>query len=162
MISFDPGLIIWTTIIFTLLLIVLKKFAWRPILKAVDERNRSIQEALNSADAAKQEMEKLTTDNEKILIEAKNERDSLLKEAREMQVKIINEAKEKAGIEAEKTLKLAKDQIANEKQKAIAELKSSVAAISIDIAEKILKKELKHTSNQEDLIAESLKKSELN
>lgn len=162
MISFDPGLIIWTTIIFTLLLVVLKKFAWGPILKAVDERNRSIQEALSSADAAKKEMEKLNSDNEKILTAAKKERDSLLKEARETQNEIINQAKQKAVIEAEKILKLAKSQIANEKQKAISELKTSVARLSIDIAEKVLKNELKDKSNQERLIAETLKKSELN
>ena len=162
MISFDPGLIIWTTIIFTLLLVVLKKFAWGPILKAVDERNRSIQEALSSADAAKKEMEKLNSDNEKILTAAKKERDSLLKEARETQNEIINQAKQKDVIEAEKILKLAKSQIANEKQKAISELKTSVARLSIDIAEKVLKNELKDKSNQERLIAETLKKSELN
>ena len=84
MISFDPGLIIWTTIIFILLLVVLKKFAWKPILSAVDERNKSIEEALKSADKAKEEMALLNADNEKILAEAKSQRDELLKEAREI------------------------------------------------------------------------------
>ena len=92
MISFDPGLIIWTTIIFTLLLIVLKKFAWKPILKAVEERNNSIEQALRSADKAKQEMELLNADNERILTEAKKERDALLKEAREIKLTNIFDA----------------------------------------------------------------------
>ena len=162
MISFDPGLIIWTTIIFTLLLIVLKKFAWKPILSAVDERNKSIEEALKSADKAKEEMELLNADNERILTEAKTERDALLKEAREIKNGIISEAKETATKEADKILTSAKEQIANEKMKAITELKNSVAILSIDIAEKVLKRELQEKSRQEDFIAESLKNKSLN
>jgi F-type H+-transporting ATPase subunit b len=162
MISFDPGLIIWTTIIFTLLLIVLKKFAWKPILNAVDERNKSIEEALKSADKAKEEMALLNADNERILTEAKIERDVLLKEARDIKDGIISEAKETATNEAEKIISSAKQQIANEKMKAITELKNSVAILSIDIAEKVLKRELQEKSNQEDFIAESLKNKTLN
>ena len=142
MITFDPGLIIWTTIIFTLLLIVLKKFAWKPILSAVDERNKSIEDALKAADKAKEEMALLNTDNERILSEARIERDVLLKEAREMKDKIVNEAKDQANAEADKILLSTKEQINNEKMKAITELKNQVAEISIDIAEKILKSEL--------------------
>ena len=123
MISFDPGLIIWTTIIFTLLLIVLKKFAWKPILNSVDERNKSIEDALKAADKAKQEMASLNADNEKILQEAKKERDLLLKEAREIKSSIINEAKEQANTEADKIITSAKEQIFNEKMKALTELK---------------------------------------
>ena len=162
MISFDPGLIIWTTIIFTLLLIVLKKFAWKPILKAVEERNNSIEQALRSADKAKQEMELLNADNERILTEAKKERDALLKEAREIKEGIINEAKDKANKEADKILTTAKEQIANEKMKAITELKNSVAILSIDIAEKVLKRELKEKDSQEEFIEGVLKSSNLN
>ena len=162
MISFDPGLIIWTTIIFTLLLMVLKKFAWKPILNAVDERNKSIEEALKSADKAKEEMALLNADNEKILNEARLQRDALLKEAREIKEGIIKDAKEKANKEADKILTSANEQIANEKMKAITELKNSVAVLSIDIAEKVLKRELKEKTNQEEFVAESLKNSELN
>ncbi len=162
MISFDPGLIIWTTIIFTLLLILLKKFAWKPILNAVDERNKSIEEALKSAEKAKEEMALLNADNEKILAEAKTERDTLLKEAREIKTSIINEAKEQANKEAENILTSAKEQIENEKMKAITELKNSVAMLSIDIAEKVLKRELKERSDQEEFISGTLKNSELN
>ena len=162
MITFDPGLIIWTTIIFTLLLIVLKKFAWKPILTAVDERNKSIDEALKLAEKAKQEMEQLNADNEKILSEAKKERDVLLKEAREMKEEILNKAKEQANGEADKILQSAKEQINNEKMKAITELKNSVADLSIGIAEKILKSELTDQKRHNDLISSSLKEKEIN
>jgi len=162
MITFDPGLIIWTTIIFTLLLIVLKKFAWQPILTAVDERNKSIDEALKSAEKAKQEMEELNTDNEKVLSQAKQERDVLLKEAREIKEDILNKAKEQANTEADKILQSAKEQITNEKMKAITELKNSVAELSIGIAEKILKSELTDQQRHNELIASSLKEKEIN
>ena len=162
MISFDPGLIIWTTIIFTLLLVVLKKFAWKPILSAVDERNNSIEEALKAADKAKEEMALLNADNERILDEAKLKRDALLKEARDIKDGIINDAKEKANLEAEKIITSAKEQIVNEKMKAITELKNSVAILSIDIAEKVLKGELKDKDNQQEFIATVLKNTDLN
>ena len=162
MISFDPGLIIWTTIIFTILLVVLKKFAWKPILTAVDERNKSIEDALKSAEKAKEEMELLNADNERILNEAKTQRDALLKEARDIKEGIINEAKEKANKEADKILTSAKEQISNEKMKAITELKNSVAILSIDIAEKVLKRELKEKSNQEEFIQGALKDTDIN
>ncbi|MAJ89923.1 MAG: ATP synthase F0 subunit B [Flavobacteriales bacterium] len=162
MISFDPGLIIWTTIIFTLLLIVLKKFAWKPILKAVDERNLSIEEALKAAEKAKKEMEKLNADNERILDEAKLERDALLKEARDIKERVIVEAKEKANVEADKIITSARKQIVNEKMKAVTELKNSVAVLSIDIAERVLKSELKDKQTQEEFISKVLKSSELN
>ena len=162
MISFDPGLIIWTTIIFTLLLIVLKKFAWKPILNSVDGRNKSIEDALKAADKAKEEMASLNADNEKILQEAKKERDLLLKEAREIKNSIINEAKEQANTEADKILTSAKDQISNEKMKALTELKNQVAELSIEMTEKVLKSELSDAVKQKEFISKSLKQSELN
>jgi F-type H+-transporting ATPase subunit b len=162
MITFDPGLIIWTTIIFTLLLIVLKKYAWKPILNSVDERNKSIEEALKAADKAKEEIASLNADNERILAEARAERDSLLKEAREIKNTIINEAKEQANTESDKILTSAKEQISNEKMKAIIELKNTVAGLSIDIAEKILKSELADKEKQNELVVNALKNSELN
>jgi len=162
MISFDPGLIIWTTIIFTLLLIVLKKFAWKPILNSVDERNKSIEEALKAADNAKEEMASLNADNERILQEARVERDTLLKEAREIKNSIINEAKEQANTEAEKILTSTKEQISNEKMKALTELKNQVAELSIEMTEKVLKSELSDAVKQKEFISKSLKQSELN
>jgi len=158
----EIGLIFWTTIVFLLLLVVLKKYAWTPILTAVDERNKSIEEALKAADKAKKEMLALNTDNERILIQAKKERDLLLKEGRETKDNIITEAKDKAKIEADKILITAKEQINNEKMKAITELKNQVAGMSIDIAEKILKSELSDKNKQKELIAEALKSNELN
>ena len=158
----EIGLIFWTTIVFLLLLIVLKKYAWKPILAAVDERNKSIEDALKAADKAKKEILALNTDNERILIEAKKERDALLKEGREIKDNIIAEAKDKAKIEADKILITAKEQINNEKMKAITELKNQVASMSIDIAEKILKSELSDKNKQKELIAEALKSNELN
>jgi len=158
----EIGLIFWTTIVFLLLLIVLKKYAWKPILAAVDERNKSIEDALKAADKAKKEMLALNTDNERILIQAKKERDALLKEGREIKDNIIAEAKDKANLEADKILITAKEQINNEKMKAITELKNQVAEMSIDIAEKILKSELSDKNKQKELIAEALISNELN
>ena len=143
-------------------LIILKKYAWKPILSAVDARNKSIEDALKSADKAKKEMLALNTDNERILMEAKKERDALLKEGREIKDNIIDEAKDKAKVEADKILITAKEQINNEKMKAITELKNQVAEMSIDIAEKILKSELSDKNKQKELIAEALKSNELN
>ena len=162
MISFDPGLIIWTTIIFTLLLIVLKKYAWKPILTAVDERNKSITEALKAADKAKEEIASLNADNERILQEARMERDLLLKEARDMKNNIISKAKEQANKEADKILTSTKEQISNEKMRAITELKNTVADLSIDMATMVLKSELKDTNKQKQLVSEVLKEVELN
>ena len=160
--EFSVGLFFWQSLLFLTLLFLLRKFAWKPILTAVDDRNEQINSALKAADKARLEIENLNNDNERILLEAKSERDQLLKEARDIKDNIINEAKEKASNEAENILNAAKSQIENEKMKAITELKNSVAVLSIDIAEKVLKNELKEKSNQEDFINSILKKSELN
>ena len=158
----EIGLIFWTTVVFSLLLIVLKKYAWKPILNAVDERNKSIEEALRAADKAKEEMLSLNADNERILIEAKKERDILLKEGREIKDSIIAEAKDKAKGDAEKILTIAKEQIINEKMKAITELKNQVATLSIEIAEKVLKSELQDLNKQKELVATAIANKDLN
>ena len=152
------GLMFWTVVIFMLLLILLKKFAWKPILKAVDDRNSYINEAIASAEKAKSEMEQLSADNDKILNEAHNQRDSIIKEARDIKIKTIADAKNKASIEAEKIISSAKEQIKNEKMKAMTELKNEIADISIQMAEKIIKTELKDAKSQKKLIEEDLKK----
>ena len=157
MISFDPGLIIWTTIIFTLLLVVLKKFAWKPILHAVDERNQSIKESLQEAEKARTEMTELTANNEKIMIQARADRDVLLKEARDMKNEIIAHAKEQANNEAEKLVSSAREQISNEKMKALTELKNQVADLSIEMAEKVLATELKDAEKQKELVSKALR-----
>ena len=158
----EIGLIFWTTIVFTLLLVVLKKYAWKPILDSVDKRNKSIEDALKAADKAKEEMASLNADNKRILAEAKKERDLLLKEAREIKENIISEAKKNATAEADKIIVSAKSQINNDKMKALIELKNHVAILSIEMTEKILKSELSDKNKQKELIEDSLKSSELN
>ena len=158
----EIGLIFWTTVVFSLLLLVLKKYAWKPILSAVDERNKSIEDALKAADKAKEEMLALNVDNERILKEAKKERDGLLKEGREIKEKVIAEAKDKAKLEADKILVSAKEQITNEKMKAITELKNQVAELSIEIAEKIIKSELQDVNKQKELVKTAIANKDLN
>jgi F-type H+-transporting ATPase subunit b len=153
------GLIFWTTVVFTLLVLLLKKFAWKPILSAVDERNQSIKNSLAEAEKARNEMSELTANNEKIIAQAKVDRDVILKEARDMKNEIISEAKDKASKEAEKLVSTAKEQILNEKMKAITELKNHVADLSIEMAEKILSSELSDVAKQKELVKKALKDS---
>lgn len=156
------GLVFWTTLSFLIVLFLLKKMAWKPILKALKEREESINEALKAADKAKFEMAELKAGNKKLLKEARTERDELLKEARETKNKIIAEAKEAAGGEANKIIRSAKETIENQKKAAISDLKDQVAQLSIDIAEKILKNELSDSKKQNDLVKDSIKDFKLN
>tara|TARA_B110000858_G_scaffold166465_1_gene193765 strand:- start:558 stop:1049 length:492 start_codon:yes stop_codon:yes gene_type:complete len=151
------GLIFWTTVVFVLLLLLLKKFAWKPILSAVEERNNLINDSLQAAEKARDEMSELNSNNEKIIAQAKLDRDSLLKEAREMKSQIISQAKDQAALQAEKLVNSAKEQISNEKMKALTELKNHVADLSIEMAEKVLSNELSDASKQKELINRSLK-----
>ena len=151
------GLIFWTTVVFLLLLLLLKKFAWKPILSAVEERNNLITDSLQAAEKARDEMSELNSNNEKIIAQAKLDRDTLLKEAREMKSQIISQAKDQAALEAEKLVNSAKEQISNEKMKALTELKNHVADLSIEMAEKVLSNELSDASKQKELINRSLK-----
>ena len=150
------GLIFWTTVVFSLLVLLLKKFAWKPILSAVDERNQSIKDSLAQAEKARSEISKLTANNEKIIAQAKVDRDIILKEARDMKNEIISDAKDKASKEADKIVSTAKEQISNEKMKAMTELKNHVADLSIDMAEKILKLELSDAAKKKELITKAL------
>ena len=160
--DFSVGLFFWQSLLFIALILLLKKFAWGPILTAVEEREDGIKDALEAAEKAKAEMQALNADNERILAEARIERDALLKEAREIKDGIVSDAKELANTEADKILTTAKDQINNEKIKAMTELKNTVATLSIDIAEKVLRSELTDKKKQEDLVANALKETELN
>jgi|TARA_B110001450_G_scaffold240180_1_gene248712 F-type H+-transporting ATPase subunit b len=153
------GLIFWTTVVFVLLLLLLKKFAWKPILSAVEERNSLINDSLQAAEKARDEMSELNSNNEKIIAQAKLDRDTLLKEAREMKSQIISQAKDQAALEAEKLVNSAKEQISNEKMKALTELKNHVADLSIEMAEKVLSNELSDASKQKELINRSLKEN---
>ena len=156
------GLIVWTLVAFLTVLILLKKFAWKPILNALKEREDFIQNALDSAEKAKEEMKTLQSNNERILTEARAERDLLLKDAREVREKMIAEAKGIASKEGERMLKTARENIQNEKMAAITELKNQVASLSIEIAEKILKSELSSDEKQKSLVNTLLKDVNLN
>lgn len=156
------GLIFWTTIVFLLLVFILSKYAWKPILNAVKTREQGIEDALSAAEKAKKEMEELKAGNEKILAQAKAERDALLKEARETKDSIVAEAKAKATKEAERIMTAAREQITNEKNAAITELKNQVASLSIEIAEKILRSELSSDDKQKALVNNLMKDVNLN
>lgn len=156
------GLIFWTGLSFLLLLFILRKFAWKPILGAVNTREQSIMDALASAEAAKKEMENLTADNEKLLKEARLERDAMMKEARELKAKMISDAKEEAKVEANKMISNAQAAIQSEKISAIAEIKNQVASLSIEIAEKVVKDELSNKDRQLKLVETMLGEATLN
>lgn len=158
----ETGLLIWMLITFLALLFLLKKFAWKPILKMIKDREDSIDNALKSAEKAKEEMQSLQADNERILAEARNQRDLMLKEAREMKESMISQAKNTAKTEGDKMIAAARETIQNEKMAAITELKNQVALLSIDIAEKILKRELAAENKQKELIGDLLKETKLN
>ena len=154
--EFSVGLFFWQSLIFVGLIFILKKYAWGPILRAVDERETSIKDSMASAVAARNEMETLQADNQRILKEARIE-----KEARNTSADLINTAKEEAKAEAEKILTQAQEAIQNEKRAAVNELKVQVGSIAIDIAEKVLQKELESNDKQEQLISQLLKESDL-
>ena len=158
----EIGMLFWTAIVFIILMLLLTKFAWKPILGAVKEREKSIEDALNSAEDAKRAMAELKSNNEDLLNEARAERDSMMKEARTIKDEIIAEAKGKASEDAEKILASARESIQHEKMAAITELKNQVAILSIEIAEKILKDELSSADKQKALIDNVVKDINLN
>jgi len=160
--DFSLGLFVFQTLIFVGLVLLLKKFAWGPILDAVNEREEGIKNSLESAEEAKKEMASIVADNEKILKEARIERDNLLKEARSMKDKMISEAKSEASVEAEKLITLAKTSIENETMKAMTELKNQIADLSIDIAEKVLRSELSDKKAQMSLVEKLVEEAEGN
>jgi F-type H+-transporting ATPase subunit b len=165
-----PLLILWAglgetqklLVIFIGLILLLKKFAWKPILDAVNEREEGIKNALASAERAKLDMQNLTASNERLLAEARAERDTLLKEAREIKEKMINDAKSEAQAQGEKMIAQAKAAIESEKNAAMVELKNQVSSLSIEIAEKVLKSELSNTEAQSKLVEKMLGDAKLN
>jgi F-type H+-transporting ATPase subunit b len=160
--DFSFGLFIWQTIIFVGLILLLKKFAWKPILDAVNEREEGIKNALLSADNARKEMQNLQADNQRILQEARMERDSLLKEAREMKDKMVADAKNEAQAQGLKMIEQAKAAIESEKNAAMADLKLHVSTLSLEIAEKLLKDELSNKEAQVKLVEKMLGDAKLN
>jgi F-type H+-transporting ATPase subunit b len=155
-------LFFWQFLIFVGLIFLLKKFAWKPILDAVNEREEGIRNALLSAENAKKEMQNLKSDNEKLLADARLERDTMMKEAREIKEKMINDAKAEAQAAGQKMIEQAKATIESEKNAALAELKSQVSSLSLDIAEKLLKDELSNKEAQTKLVEKMLGDVKLN
>ena len=160
--QFSLGLFIMQTVLFLGLVFLLKKFAWKPILDAVNEREEGIKNALLSAENAKRDMQNLKSDNEKLLAEARLERDSMMKEAREIKEKMIHDAKTEAQGVGQQMIEQAKATIESEKNAALAELKSQVSTLSLDIAEKLLKDELSNKEAQTKLVEKMLGDVKLN
>lgn len=156
------GTMFWGGLVFILLLILLAKFAWKPMLTAVKDREKSIAESLELADKTKHEMQQLQAQNEKLLKEARVERDNIIKEANEVSKKLVAEAKENAKKEANKILEDAQKEIVNEKNQAMSEIKTHVAALSLEIAEKIVKGELSSDDKQKTLASQLAEDINLN
>ena len=160
--DFSPGLFVMQAVILLILILLMRKFAWKPILESLNTREEGIKGALEAADNAKKELQNLNAENERILNEARAERDGMLKEAREMKASMIASAKDEAQAEADKVIKQAQEAIVAEKKAAIADLKNQVAGISIEIAEKVVKTELADKNKQLELVSSLLKDVTLN
>ena len=162
LVSVGIGLLFWMTLTFGIVWFILAKFAWKPIMKGILSREESIDKALHAADEAKKEMLQLKAGNEQLLIEAKEERDALLRDARKMKENIIEEARLRASEEANRIVEAARENIQYEKMAAVMDLKSQIAVISIEIAEKIIGEELSDRSRQSELTQKLLKEIKIN
>ncbi|RED46417.1 ATP synthase F0 subcomplex B subunit [Winogradskyella eximia] len=160
--DFSPGLFVVQTILLLLLILLMVKFAWKPILNSLNEREEGIQGALDAAEKAKREMANLQADNQKLLQEARLERETMLKEARELKSKMIADAEAEAKTQANKMIAQAQEAITSEKKAAMAELKSNVAGLSLEIAEKVVRNELSDKNKQLKLVEEMLGEATLN
>ncbi len=156
------GLIIWQAIIFLALILILKKLAWKPIIQALKDREQDIEGSLLAAQQAKNEMEKLSSDNEKLMAEARMERDSMLKEAISTANKIKEDAKEETSSIAAKMIEDARASIENEKKAALTDVKNMVATLSLEITEKLVRKQLGEAGAQKELVEEYVKDLNLN
>ena len=157
----EIGLVFWTTISFAVLFFLLSKFAWKPIMGAIDERERFIEDSLSKAEAAKDEMARLTNENDALLKQARIERDAILSEAKKVKDSIISEAKEAAHKEGARQIELARIEINNQKAIAMADVKNQVATLSLEIAEKILRKQFEDQQKQDELVSQLLKEVKL-
>jgi F-type H+-transporting ATPase subunit b len=162
MLSVSFGTIIWTSIAFLLVLAIMKKLAWKPILETLAKREKDIQDAIDSARLAREEMARLKMSNEELQKKAREERDAILKEARDTREAVIAEAKSKATQEADRILAAARENIKNEKMAALSELKNQVATLSIEIAEKILRNQLSSDDKQKALVNNMVEEINLN
>jgi F-type H+-transporting ATPase subunit b len=157
----EIGLVFWTTVSFLILFFLLAKFAWKPIMGAIDDRERSIEDALLRAEAAKDEMARLTNENDELLKKTRAERDLILQEAKKLKDHIVSDAKEAAQKEGARQIELARIEINSQKNIAMADVKNQVAALSLEIAEKILRKQFEDQSKQDELVADLLKEVKL-
>lgn len=160
--NFSSGLFIIQSVVFIILLLVLRKFAWKPIMNALNEREVTIVDSLNQAKLARQEVQNLKAENENIIREAKIERDNILKEAKEIKERIVGDAKNVAQTEADKIIEQARQSIQAEKTAAMADIKNQIGALSVTIAESILKQKLDNDGAQNALVEKILNKSNLN
>ena len=156
------GLVFWMTLSFGTLIWILGKFAWKPIMKGLKEREQTIEDALNEANQAREEMKKLHFSNEQLLKEAKEERDNILRDARKVKESIVEEARERANTEAGRIVENARESIQYEKLAAIHDVKNQLARLTIEIAEKLIKKELSDKTEQTKLIEKLLDEVKLN
>ncbi len=156
------GLIFWMTLSFGIVFFLLRKFAWKPILAMIDERSQNIEKALKAAEMAKEDLKLFQSQNEKLQLEARAERDAMLKEARELRERMIQEARDKAQAEAGKILVAAQEEITNQKNAAISEIKTQVADLSVEIARKILKSELSSDEKQKTYMKSLMDDMQLN
>jgi F-type H+-transporting ATPase subunit b len=157
----EPGLVVWTALSFLILLYILGKYAWKPILAAVAEREQSINAALSKAEAVREEMARLTTENDALLKQARAERDAILSEATRVKNQIISDAKDAAHKEGARQIELARQEINNQKGIAMADVKNQVAALSLEIAEKVLRKQFEDSKKQDELVKDLLKEVKL-
>lgn len=158
----EPGMLVWTTLIFLIFWFIIGKFAFKPIGEALKNRENTIQSALDEAKRTKIEMEQLKSENDKILAEAREERSKMLKEAKETKEAIISEAKGKAKDEAQKIVAGAMNEIENQKKAAITELKNMAGLMAIDIAEKVIRKDLKDNAEQQSYVNSLINEIKLN
>ncbi len=156
------GLIFWMTLAFGIVFFILKKFVWPPVMQALNEREQHIEEALQAADRAHEEMKKLKIDNEQLLRDAKEERDAIMADARKIREKMLDDARLKANQEADRIVESAKERIQNERLAAMTEIKNQIAEISITVAESILREKLSAPKAQQEYIEKLLNDKQLN
>lgn len=160
--DFSPGLFVMQAVILLILMFLMIKFAWKPILNSLNERETGIADALAAAEKAKKEMQNITADSERLLQEARTERESMIKEARDIKEKMLADAKDQAKTEGDKMLKQAQEAIEGEKKAAVADIKNQVASLSIEIAEKVIKEQLSNGDKQLKLVEDMLGDIKLN
>ena len=158
----DLGLLFWQVVVFVLLFLILRAFAWKPITESLYERENNIQSALDLAEKTRQEMTALKANNEKLLVEARAEREAILRGAKETADKMLAESRDKAASEGQRILEQAREAMQNERQALITQMKKEVVTLSIDIAEKVLRKELNDKAAQEKLVSDLVSNSRLN